>query len=72
MTEFFVGLYLAGLALMLIGLISAPAAERKNAKLLPTVLAYLLWPLSLLVVLGTVAYERWFVRREAPSEHAYG
>ncbi len=59
MTTFLVCLYLAGLAMMLVGLISAPAAERKDAKLAPTVLAYLLWPLSVAVVLAAVAYTRW-------------
>lgn len=72
MTTFLACLYLAGLTMMLVGLITAPAAERKDAKLAPTVLAYLLWPLSVAVILAAVAYARWFEGAEAPSEHVYG
>jgi hypothetical protein len=72
MTLFLASLYLAGLMMMLIGLIASPASEREAAKRLPTVLAYLFWPLSLAAVVAAVVYARWLDGAEAPSEHVYG
>jgi hypothetical protein len=73
MTTFLLTLYFVGLGLMLIGLMLAPAKERRGALFLPTMLVYLFWPLSMLVVVGFVAYENATKTRpeHIAAEHAY-
>lgn len=72
MIPFLASLYLSGLAIMLVGLVASPASERRQAKLLPSILAYIFWPLSLAAVVAAVVYARWLDGAEAPSEHVYG
>lgn len=54
MSELLFIAYILGLSVMTIGYITAPRSETSRARMLPTFVAYVFWPVTLVAVAITV------------------
>jgi hypothetical protein len=55
--SYVVGIYTIGLALMVQGLILSPECEKAEADTFGTLVAYLLWPVTVVLVIAIVLWQ---------------
>jgi hypothetical protein len=54
---YLLAIYTIGLAIMVLGFVNSPEYEKVEASPIPTLFAYIFWPLSLCAVAGYVIWE---------------
>lgn len=65
MSELLFIAYILGLCVMTLGYVTAPRSETSHAKMLPTFVAYVFWPVTLVAV--AIAIVLGMIRKESDS-----